>query len=416
VPGQQNANRQWTAWTLLFAWGIAALFSGNARAAEEQAHPLLVAYFPQWGIYNQPQYFVKDMERSGAAGLLDQVDYAQAAVGGGKCSLADPKADLNYTFSAKNSVDGHADHPASPFRGNFHQLEELKQKYPRLKLLISLEGSAAFFAADAQPQKREAFVASCVDLFLKGHLAPHVTKPGLFDGFDVDWEYPRSADAANYVALLREFRRQLDAYRPGLRLTVAVGPSPHMYPDVDMAAAGATVDEVGVMNYDYAGPWSKTTGMLAPLYKDTADPRDGGSVDGSLAQYRAAGIPAGKLLMGLPFYGYGWQRVTPANHGLFQRGQAIQGDQPYRYVAGLMKSSKVYRDPVNQAPWIFNGREFWTYEDAVSIAFKADYAKQQKLGGVMVWELSGDSADGSLLRAAARELNTPKITVSAKTN
>jgi chitinase len=54
---------------------------------------------------------------------------------------------------------------------------------------------------------------------------------GVFDGIDIDWEYPAacglscgsSEDIANFTALLAEFRRQLNAVRPNLLLTVAVG-------------------------------------------------------------------------------------------------------------------------------------------------------------------------------------------------
>ena len=364
-----------------------------------QTHPLAVAYFPQWGIYNQPQYLVKNLAASGSAALLDQIDYAQAAVSDGRCSLADAKADINYPFNAANSVDGTADSPTSPFKGNFHQLEELKRRYPRVKILISLEGSADFFAADAQPQRRQAFVASCIDFFLKGHFAPGISKPGLFDGIDVDWEYPKAESAANYVALLAEFRRQMDAYHRGWRLTVAVGPSVKMYPGVDMAAVGRMVDEVGVMNYDYAGPWGTVTGMIAPLYKDTTDPHDRGSVDGTLRQYESAGVKPSKLLMGLPFYGYEWKHVGAVRHGLYQAGLPVDGDQPYRYVASLMKHSRTYRNTQTQAPWLYAGGDFWTYEDAVSLAYKADYVGRKGLGGVMIWEISGDLDNGSLLKA-----------------
>jgi hypothetical protein len=84
-------------------------------------------------------------------------------------------------------------------------------------------------------------------MFLRGHFAPGIVKPDLFDGIDIDWEYPKAADAANYIALIAEFRRQMDLYRAGLRLSVAVGDSPRMYPDVDMAAVSRIADQIAVM-------------------------------------------------------------------------------------------------------------------------------------------------------------------------
>ena len=115
---------------------------------------------------------------------------------------------------------------------------------------------------------RAAFVSSCIDTFVRGHFGPQIHARGIFDGFDVDWEYPEPEDAANYLALLKEFRKQLDAVRPGLRLTIAAGPSPHMYHGVDFGEVAKVVDEIGLMNYDYSGPWRKVTGFHAPLYSE----------------------------------------------------------------------------------------------------------------------------------------------------
>jgi chitinase len=196
---------------------------------------LLVGYFPQWGIYNDPPYFVKNLITSGAAPLLDQLNYAQGFIVNARCAVADPNADLNLTYTAANSVDGSTDDPASPLRGSFHQLQMLKKLYPQIKILVSLEGKAQSFAEAAKPENRAAFVSSCIDMFVRGQLAPGIDAAGIFDGFDVDWEYPKPEDAHNYLALLQEFRKQLNAERTGLKLTIAAGPSPGMYHGVDFA-------------------------------------------------------------------------------------------------------------------------------------------------------------------------------------
>jgi chitinase len=372
---------------------------------------MLVGYFPQWGLYSDSPYTVKALVHSRGAAMLDQINYAQGFVKGGRCSIADPNADVNYTFTADASVSGTADDPNAPLRGYFHQLMELKRMYPKVKVLISLEGKASDFAADAQPEQRAAFVASCVDLFLKGDLGPGVSAAGLFDGIDVDWEFPRGADAANFIPLIAEFRKQMDAVRPGMLLSVALGPSPHMYGDADLGRLGTLVDEAGLMTYDFNGPWSSTTGLIAPLASSSPDD---GSVERSVSAWEAAGLPAQKLLMGLPFYGYGWRQVPAENHGFGQDGMPVRGDRPYRFIQSLIAPSTqpanspaagasatvVYRDPVSQAPWLFDGSSFWTYEDQISIQSKGTYAAREQLAGFMIWELSGDTPDAALLTAA----------------
>lgn len=379
-----------------------ALRSPLHRAAAP--HPLMVAYFPQWGVSAQPQYLVKNLLDSGSAALLDQIDYSQGAVTDGRCAIANPQADLGYSFSSLNSVNGQPDDPQSKFRGNFHQLQELKRAFPNLKIVISLEGRSSSFAQAAQPQNRVAFVSSCVDLFLRGQFAAGIVAPGVFDGVDIDWEFPRDdEDAANYLALLQEFRRQMDALRPGGLLTVAAGASPRET-GADMVAVSRLADEIGIMTYDFTGPWSRQTGFVAPLYSGSKSPNRG-SIDRSLAAYGAAGVPLSKLLIGVPFYGYGWRQVAAAHHGLFQSGHAIHADQPYWRIQQLQKSSKSYRDRKSRAPWLFDGDAFYTFDDPVSIRAKAKYARRHRVAGLMVWELSGDTADAELLRTAFKSLH-----------
>jgi chitinase len=157
------------------------------------------------------------------------------------------------------------------------------------------------------------------------------------------------------------------------------------------------------MNYDYAGPWSKTTGLLAPLFAS----RRSGSIERSIANYKAAGVPERKLLMGVPFYGYSWTEVSNTGNGLFQPGRAVHADRPYSYIRTLADPSTAFRDPRSQAPWLFDGQTFWTYEDRVSVRYKVSYARHQHLGGVMIWELSGDTNDAELLTTVYRSLHHP---------
>jgi len=407
---------------LLAALVILLPYDGSSALANpalrHRAHPLLVGYFVD-SVAGSPAAFpLRSLVTSGTAARLDQINYSSAAVHGGRCGLANPVADLLAPVAAEDSVDGVADNPSSPFRGYFHQIEELKRRYPRLKVLISLEGRASDFAQDAQPENRSAFVASCIDLFLRGHFAAGVNKPDIFDGIDVDWESPQLADAANFRALIEEFRHKMDALRPGLLLSIAVDQSPSMLPGTNFAALVPLVDEFGIMNYDYAGPWNATTGFVAPLFANSSLPAQAAnqaasaasqaaSIEQSIAAYKAAGVPARKLLMGLPFYGYGWTNVGSANNGLFQSGQAVHNDQPYRFIRTLAEPSAVFRDPRSRAPWIFDGQDFWTYEDPVSIRYKASYAARQRLGGVMIWELSGDTEDAELLTSAYNALRHP---------
>ncbi|MGA3350429.1 MAG: glycosyl hydrolase family 18 protein [Candidatus Sulfotelmatobacter sp.] len=195
-----------------------------ATAQDDDADPgppIVVGYFPQWGI--RKQFFVKNLISPENTFLLDQINYSQGHIVNNQCAIGEPDADLNYSFSADDSVDGTADTPQMALRGNFHQLQELKHRYPQIKIVMSLEGNASSFAEAAQPAIRAGFVASCIKKFIEGKFADGIEAPGLFDGIDIDWEYPKEVDKFNFIALLGEFRRQLNAAAPNLLLTVAMG-------------------------------------------------------------------------------------------------------------------------------------------------------------------------------------------------
>jgi chitinase len=384
---------------------LAALPQARGGILHHQRHPLVVAYFAQRGLDGGSPYYLRDIADSGGASFLDQINYSRASITGGRCSVADPEVDLETTYTDEHSVNRTSDNPASPFRGYFHQLKELKQRYPKLKVLISLEGTAVDFREDAKPEHLREFVASCVDIFLRGHFASGVTEPGIFDGIDVNWEFPQREDANNFQALIEEFRRQMNAFRHGLTLAVAVGDQPQMQAGTDFRKIAPLVDEIGVMNYNYTGPWEPTTGFLAPLFSTADASRGLGSVADSIAAYEKSGIPRRKLLMGIPFYGYEWRGVAPANNGLFQPGNAVSKDKPYREIRQLQPAYSLFRDPGSRAPWLFNGTSFWTFEDPISVEYKVKYAAQKHLGGIMIWELGEDTAEATLLTAAWRSLH-----------
>ena len=186
----------------------------------------VVGYFLEWGIYGRG-YRVKDVATSGSAAKLTAINYAFGNVapdgaGGIACKLGDEWADYQVPWTAEQSVTGTEITWPRPILGNFQQLQALKERYPNVKVLISLGGwtwSRYFSDAALTPESRERFVASCIDLFIKGNLpdpgwggmgGPGAAA-GVFDGIDLDWEWPgsdgnvgnviRPEDKANFTLL-----------------------------------------------------------------------------------------------------------------------------------------------------------------------------------------------------------------------
>ncbi|MEV6106504.1 glycoside hydrolase family 18 protein [Streptomyces sp. NPDC051940] len=395
-----------------------------------------VGYFTQWGVYGR-DFQVNDLVTSGTAARLTHLNYAFGNVGAdGRCFEAnipgegDAWADYQRPLDAANSVDGVADTADQAVAGNFNQLRELKAKYPKLKVLISLGGwswSTHFSDAVRTPAKRKAFVASCIDLFLKGDLplldgkgGPGSAR-GIFDGIDIDWEWPnwpadtdtvyRPEDKQNYTAMLAEFRRQLLVQ--GLKdhkrylLTAFLPANPNaMDAGFEAGKVFDLLDFATVQGYDLHGPWESETNQQSAI----------GSPDFSLTQvvqdWRQRGAPGRKIVVGVPFFGHGWTGVTGGGDGYQQpaTGPAPAtweaGYEDYKVLKQLAESGgyTVYRDEANGHAWLFDGTTFWNYDDPQVVRAKADWVRENRLGGAMVWSLDGDTANGELFAALSAGL------------
>ncbi len=406
----------------------------QTRPAAGAKDTRITAYFTQWGIY-QRGYLVRDIVASGSAGRISHVNYAFGNVRNNVCEVginqpSDPStgvggdawADYARSFNAQESVDGAADTWDQPLRGNWNQLRKLKQQYPDIKVLISLGGWtwSRGFSEAARPENRQAFVASCIDAYIHGNLplfdgagGPGAAA-GVFDGIDIDWEYPVACgltcgvpeDAENFTALLAEFRTQLNAIDPALELTAAVGAGIDKIRVTDPGSYHSYLDSILVMTYDFHGAWNPRTNHHSGLYGSSADPSTGDvrlyNSHDALQAFISRGVPADKLSLGIGFYGRGWTGVGNVNHGLYQNGSAAPGS----YEAGIedYKVLKLlgwpgYRDAEARAHWIYNGSTFWSFDDPQAIHEKMSYARDHGLGGVFFWELSGDDSDGTLSQA-----------------
>jgi chitinase len=314
---------------------------------------------------------------------------------------------VNYAFANLQNgriVEGFA-HDAE----NFAALKALKQANPDLKVLVSVGGwtwSGNFSDMALTKQSRKAFIDSAAQFIERYHL----------DGLDIDWEYPgmigdnnrfRPEDKRNYTSLLKELRKRFDHEErklgKHLLTSIATGASTQFLAHSEMRKVQKYVDTVNLMAYDYYEPDSdKTTGHHAPLFTSPADPKRI-SADASVREYESAGVPAEKIVLGVPFYGHVWGEVAELNHGLFQPGKQVPNAfSNYANITSEMLNQGFVRywDATASAPFLYNPakRIFVSYEDVESLALKCRYVREHKLGGVMFWDYSGD-LNGALLDA-----------------
>ncbi|MEU6394418.1 glycoside hydrolase family 18 protein [Streptomyces sp. NPDC046939] len=390
--------------------GAGLLASAGSAAAQAEtptqtkaAGSKVVGYFTEWGVYDR-NYHVKNIETSGSAAKLTHINYSFGNVQGGKCTMGDAYAATDKAYTADQSVDGVADTWDQPLRGNFNQLLKLKKKHPNLKVLWSFGGwtwSGGFTEAAKNPA---AFAQSCYDLVENSKWA------AVFDGIDIDWEYPNACGLTCDTSGRDAYKKLMAALRAkfgaNYLLTSAIpadASAGGKLDATDYAGAAQYVDWYNPMTYDYFGAWDAKgpTAPHSPLKAYTGIPKAGYNTDATITKLKAAGVPASKLLLGIGFYGRGWTGVTQSAPGGTATGPAAgkyeQGIDDYKE----LKTKCPATGTVGGTAYAHCGTNWWSYDTPQTIAGKMTYKNQQGLGGTFLWELSGDTANGELIKAVS---------------
>ena len=258
---------------------------------------------------------------------------------------------INYAFA--NVRDGRVVEGFAHDAENLRVLTGLRAANPQLRILVSVGGwtwSKAFSDAALTPASRQRFCESALDYVRRHDL----------DGFDVDWEYPglpgdknphRPEDRENFTALMRELRAHLDrlsAATGGRRylLTFAAGAFPDYLAHTAMGDVHPFVDYVNLMTYDFRVPGAEPeAGHNANLLAHPSD-TNGLSVERAVRDFLAAGVPAGKLVLGVPFYGRAWEVRAPS----MARSTSRARPPPDSATAATPRSAISRRSPAGSAP------------------------------------------------------------------
>ncbi|WP_331344345.1 glycoside hydrolase family 18 protein [Cellvibrio sp. UBA7661] len=281
------------------------------------------------------------------------------------------------------------------------RLVALKHQHPHLKVMLSLGGwggcetcSDVFNSAE----NRNAFAQSTLAI-IKEYQA---------DGIDLDWEYPvvpgfpghkfAPYDRENFTALIQELR---NAFGDHYELSFAAGGFDQFLENaVDWNAIMPLLDNVNLMSYDIVNGATPHTGHHTALYS-TPEQKD--STDNAVKFLLAKGIASEKIVIGTAFYARMWEQVADTNNGLYQPGVHIDGADYKEFAARFStENGFVYHwDDVAKAPTYYNPstKVFATFDDPRSMAEKAQYVKEHKLGGMMFWQLPHDTDENGLLNA-----------------
>jgi len=301
----------------------------------------VVGYYAQWSIYAR-DFNVPKIDGS----KITHLNYSFYGTTYDPAHPENTKLKCLDTYADFEHMEGGIPWDA-PVKGNFYDLMKLKEKYPHLKILISVGGwtkGQDLSPIAASPVARAALAAD---------MANFITTYPFIDGFDIDWEYPLSGgtdgteivngapvppqkyspdDNKNLVYLLKAMRQAM----PNKLITIAAGNNvrnvskqylgPNNRSQYGMTEDISTYcDYITYFGYDFGGNWYDKTCYNAPLYAsgNPNDPLYGAtqseSLDELTNQYlNVVGFPANKLIMGLPFYGKKFDNVAAnSTNGLF---------------------------------------------------------------------------------------------------
>ncbi|KAJ9688916.1 hypothetical protein PVL29_014530 [Vitis rotundifolia] len=318
-------------------------------------------------------------------------------------------ADINPT-TYQLSISSSEEHYFSTFT------DIVKRRNPSIVTLLSIWGgkgptglsifgervnSSMLSLMVRQPSYRKSFIES----------AMKTARLYGFHGLDLFWLWPNTeSDMKNMGALLDELRAAVklesrNSSKAPLILTMAVHYVPTLYSvSYHIEAVQRNLDWAHIPAYDYYLPSRVNfTHAHAALY----DPLSNVSTDFGIREWISKGFPASKLVLGLPYHGYAWTLVNPNHNGIGAPASGIamtaDGSMSYKYIKWFLRSYGA--TSMYNATYVVNyvtiGTTWIGFDDVQAIRAKISYAKEKKLLGYNVFQVSND--DNWALSQAAQD-------------
>ena len=279
------------------------------------------------------------------------------------------------------------------------EISRLRRANPNLAILVSTGGGGdrGHGEATSTPEGLDKLTASTIRLVEKYNL----------DGIDCDWEFPGDTGIIEekypHTALYADYRKKLDALteKTGKKywLTTAAGAGEWYLNRTEIEKSQVYLDFINLMTYD-SNTDSTIAGHHTHLYESKVPgcPRIQ-SADHNIRIMVEAGVPIEKILIGVAFFSHRWDQVPDVNHGLYQPTPFKNMYGPSYTEISLKYEDKMdyikYWDEDAQAPFLFNGTTFISYDDPRSVTLKCQYALDHNMGGAFYWVHHDDA--GSVL-------------------
>lgn len=205
------------------------------------------------------------------------------------------------------------------------------------------------------------------------------------------------------MALMSTLRKHLPA--PHYILTTALPAGTWALRNIDLAKAASHLDHINLMSYDFAGPWTKMSGYHAQLHTPPNSSAEMQTSGRSAVQYmRSQGVPAEKIVLGIPAYGHSFVGASHINQKFHASG-GNEGTFEYNQLP-RPGTHEVVDENAGAAYCLGGDGGFVSYDNPATVQMKARFAKQQNLAGLFYWTGPGDSkGPRSLVAAGYNALN-----------
>ena len=279
-----------------------------------------------------------------------------------------------------------------------------KNKYPELKVLVSLGGwGGCETCSDVFSTKegREEFAISTAEI-IESYDA---------DGIDLDWEYPAISgypghkyqiqDKDNFTDLVILLRKYMD--KDDI-LSFAAGASDRFFKNsIDWKRVMPLVNNVNLMTYDFYGSGSKNTGHHTALGSKGFNGR---SAYKSINDLINLGVDPKQIFIGGAFYIKTFKNVDNLENGLYQNAEWNRSYNQINFEE-VKSNFNFYWDDIAQAPYAYDSinKIFATFDNKESIKLKSQFAIENKLGGIMFWQLMNDKKQDGLLKVMVNTIN-----------
>lgn len=284
---------------------------------------------------------------------------------------------------------------------NINAIKQFREWNPNLKIVLSVGGWGAggFSEMAMTAEGRRKFALSCLEAVQSLRL----------DGIDIDWEYPNSGaagiaydprDRENFTLLLQTLRNTLGCNKI---VSIAAGAGEYFIRNTQMDRVAEICDYVQLMTYDMrTGTQAGHHAALGSTEGDTPETNTRHVVN----IFHEAGVPYSKIVIGIAWYSHIFYNVNNANNGLLQQAESSAfgptfGQITPEYIRD--NGFTEYWDPEAEAGYLWNGKDFVSYETERAVIRKCEYVKRQGLRGVMYWE-HGHDPSRTLLRAIYKTL------------